>query len=70
MRDLLENGKNFLVFNWHAEPLAEKIRLLLDDDSLRRQLGDNGEIAVQGFRADHVIEQYARGYHDLIRRLA
>jgi glycosyltransferase involved in cell wall biosynthesis len=69
MRDLMESGMNFLVFNWHAEPLAEAIRLLLDDDNMRRQLGENGEIAVQGFRADHVIEQYARGYHDLIRRL-
>jgi glycosyltransferase involved in cell wall biosynthesis len=70
MLDLMESGKNFLVFNWHAEPLAEAICLLLDDDTMRRQLGENGEIAVQGFRADHVIEQYARGYHDLIRRLA
>jgi glycosyltransferase involved in cell wall biosynthesis len=70
MRDLMESGKNFLVFKWGADELAEKIRLLLDDDSLRHQLGENGEIAVQGFRADHVIEQYARGYHDLIQRLS
>lgn len=70
MRDLMESGKNFLVFKWGAEELAAKIRLLLDDESLRHQLGENGEVAVQGFRADHIIEQYARGYHDLIRRLA
>ena len=69
MRDLMASGKNFLVFNWGADELAQKIRLLLDDESLRLQLGENGEIAVQGFRADHIVEQYARGYHDLITRL-
>jgi len=69
MQDLMEDGINCLVFPWHAAPLAEKIRALLEDEPMRLQLGENGEIAVQGFRADVIIHQYARGYQELIEKL-
>jgi glycosyltransferase involved in cell wall biosynthesis len=68
MLDLLEQGTNFMVFPWHAEPLADRIQFLLENDLIRQQLAENGEIAVQGFRADVIIGQYARGYKDLIGR--
>lgn len=67
MIDLLESGKNFMAFNWHAQPLAETIDLLLHNAVLRKQLGENGEIAVQGFRAETIIDGYARAYQDLAR---
>lgn len=70
MQDLMEaDGKNFLVSGWGAADLAAKISLLLEDNLLRAQLAENGEIAVQGFRAETIIDQYARGYLDLIARL-
>lgn len=68
MKDLLEDGRNFLLFNWGAEALAEKIILLLEQPHLRQQLAQNGEIAVQGFRAEDIIAQYARGYQHLVER--
>lgn len=67
MKDLLEDGRNFLVFHWGAEALAQKIILLLEQPHLRQQLAQNGELAVQGFRAEEVIAQYARAYHELAR---
>jgi len=67
MKDLMQDGKNFMVFGWHAQPLAEKIKLLLDTPFLRQQLAENGEIAVQGFRAETIIDQYARAYQAIIQ---
>lgn len=66
MRDMMhEDGKNFLVAGWGADSLAEKILLLLSDEGLRQQVAANGEIAVQGFRAETMIHQYAQAYLQL-----
>jgi glycosyltransferase involved in cell wall biosynthesis len=67
MRDLMESGLAFIVSSWGADSLAAKITLLLEDELLREQVAENGEIAVQGFRADHIIDQYARAYRDLVQ---
>ncbi len=68
MAELLEDGLNGLIFRWDAAELADKIRLLLADDVLRAQVAEQGRQTVQRFGADEVIAQYARGYHELIRR--
>jgi glycosyltransferase involved in cell wall biosynthesis len=68
MAELLEDGINGLIFRWDAAELADKIRLLLADGTLRAQIAENGRQTVQRFRADGVIAQYAHGYHELIRR--
>jgi glycosyltransferase involved in cell wall biosynthesis len=68
MAELLEDGVNGLIFRWDAAELADKIRLLLADDVLRARIAEQGRQTVQRFRADEVIAQYARGYHELIRR--
>ncbi len=69
MADLMEDGKSLLVFHWDADELAAKIRLLLDREIIRQQLGHNGQAAVQGFEAEAVIGAYARGYQALVQRL-
>jgi glycosyltransferase involved in cell wall biosynthesis len=75
MRDELGDDLDFvgdpgavtaLRFWWDATQLAQSIRLLLDDDAFRRQVGENGRLAVQHFQADQVIEAYALAYHALI----
>jgi glycosyltransferase involved in cell wall biosynthesis len=66
MPELIEDNVNGMLFHWDAAELADRIRLLLYDDALRRHIGERGCEAVQQFNADAVIEQYARGYHDLI----
>jgi glycosyltransferase involved in cell wall biosynthesis len=68
MAELLEDGVNGLSFRWDAAELADRIRLLLADDVLRARIAEQGRQTVQRFRADEVIAQYARGYHELIRR--
>lgn len=70
MRELVEDGVNGRLWHWDINELAGKIALLLDDDALCARLGEAGRRSVQSFRADRVIEQYARGYHDLIDRLS
>jgi glycosyltransferase involved in cell wall biosynthesis len=58
------------LFDCNAAELAHKIRLLIEDRSLRSRIAEAGRQSVQqGFQADQVIAQYARGYQELIRRL-
>lgn len=69
MCELIQDGVNGLLFHWDPNELAQKIRSLLDDESLRQRLGEAGRASVQEYRADRVIEQYARGYQQLLERL-
>ncbi len=69
MRELIDDGQNGLLFQWEADQLAAHIRRLLDDEPLRERLAAAGRESVQGFEAETIIANYARGYHDLIRRL-
>jgi glycosyltransferase involved in cell wall biosynthesis len=70
MRELIADGHNGMLFDGGAAELAHKITVLIEDESLRRKIGEAGRQSVQqGFQADQVVEQYARGYQELIRRL-
>jgi glycosyltransferase involved in cell wall biosynthesis len=70
MSELLHDGENGLLWRWDIHELAAKIRSLLDDDALRKKLGEAGRQSVQRFQVDAVIEAYARGYHQLIERVS
>lgn len=69
MPELIEDNVNGMLFQWDAAQLADKVRLLMYDDTLRKRIGENGRKVAQQFSADYVIEQYAGGYHDLIDRI-
>jgi glycosyltransferase involved in cell wall biosynthesis len=69
MAELLTDGQNGLVYRWQTDALAAHILRLLEDEDLRQRLGAAGRESVQGMQAEAVIDGYARGYHDLIRRL-
>lgn len=69
MPEVIEDGENGYLFNWDVAELAQKIRLLLDDDSLRDTIGEAGRQAVQRFDADTVIRDYARAYHTIIEEM-
>src|SRR5260221_11681789 len=66
MSELLTDGVNGMVFHWDSHELAEKIRLLLEDDALAKRLGEAGRQSVQRYNADTVIDHYATSYHSLI----
>jgi glycosyltransferase involved in cell wall biosynthesis len=69
MPELIDDGRNGLLFNWDADALAGNILLLLSDEDLRQRMGNAGREAVQPFQADAVIERYARGYQELVERV-
>src|SRR5258708_592928 len=66
MSELLTDGVNGMVFHWDSHELAEKIRLLLEDDALAKRLGEAGRQSVQRYNADTVIDHYATSYQSLI----
>ena len=69
MRELIADGDNGLLFEWDADALHDQMARLLDDEDLRQRIAARGRESVQDFRADVVIDGYARGYYDLIARL-
>lgn len=69
MPEIIRDGENGFLYEWDADTLADRIRRLLDSETLRRTMGDAGRDSVQGYTAERVIKQYAQGYHDLIARL-
>jgi glycosyltransferase involved in cell wall biosynthesis len=70
MPEVLEDGVNGLIVGWDAVELADKIRLLMADSALRQRLREAGRQSVQRFRAEDVVEQYARGLQELVRGTA
>jgi glycosyltransferase involved in cell wall biosynthesis len=69
MPELIEDGVSGMLFQWDAKELAGKIRALLGDDALRRQIAERGRTAVQPFKADDIIRGYAEGYQRLVEGL-
>jgi glycosyltransferase involved in cell wall biosynthesis len=70
MPELIDDGRNGLIFNWDAGELAQKISLLLADEHLRTHLGEAGRHAVSGFEADVVVDRLASAYQAIARRAA
>lgn len=69
MPEVIVDGENGYLFQWDAAELAQKIRLLLDDEALRNTIAQAGRESVQQFEADKMIREYAMGYHDLIGQI-
>jgi glycosyltransferase involved in cell wall biosynthesis len=69
MPEVIKHGENGYLFNWDADELAQKIRLLLDDNALRDAIGEAGRQSVQRFDADTIIRDYALAYHALIEEM-
>jgi len=68
MPDILVDGVTGLEFHWDARELAQKVRLLLDNETLRADIGEAGREAVQGFEAEAMIARYAEGLQAVARR--
>ena len=68
MPELIEDGVSGMLFRWDAAELAEKMLRLLGDEALRHRIGEAGRIAVQPFKDENIIREYAEGYHALIKR--
>ena len=66
--EIVDDGVNgFLIPPQEAEPLAEKLKLLINNASLRRQMGKaSREKAEREFSLDEVVEKHLNLYNELI----
>lgn len=62
MRQLVRDGENAILVERRVDALAATILRLLDDDGLRRRLGDAGRRSVEQFGAEKVIDELVERY--------
>lgn len=60
--EIVVDGENGMLVDWNAEHLAEKVAQLLEDDALRRKIGEAAPRAVRGFEAQQLIGRLAEAY--------
>lgn len=67
IKNVIEDGKSGLLFEeGNAQNLAEKIKLVLENDDLRVQLIRNGkERALGTFSMENTVKAYEEFFHDL-----
>lgn len=62
-RDLIKDGENgFMIWNRNSKLLADKIELLLKNDSLRLEMGNTAKNFAQQFGLDEYIESLLNYY--------
>ena len=69
MKELINNSKNGCLFKWGKEELAEKIDALLRNEDLRKAMGENGRVSVQGFDYRKTVRDYALGYQKITAKV-
>lgn len=69
-KDFIEDGKNGLVFDHHAdnavEQLAGQIKKLIDSSELRYELGMAAYRKAQEFSVENITERYLRNFEHLL----
>jgi glycosyltransferase involved in cell wall biosynthesis len=67
-KDIVLDRVNALIYEYNStENCVDSIKLLLQDDNFRRELGKNGEIrAREKFHWDHIIDVAEKIYYELI----
>jgi glycosyltransferase involved in cell wall biosynthesis len=66
MLDIIQNKENGLFIDWNVKDIAEKIKLLLEDDDLRKKIAENGYKTAQQFERKKAIKNYAEFYKNLL----
>ena len=65
-RDIIDDGKNgLLVENGNIEMLAEKICYLIENDEIRRKMGQQARIDVERFKIEQIAEQWKQLFESL-----
>lgn len=66
-RDLIENGKNgFLVDFGDSKQFVKDLRILLDDQNLRLQMGKEGKIKAMNYTMDIIMSKWLNLFSKLI----
>ena len=64
--DIIDDGKNgLLVENGNIEMLAEKICYLIENDEIRRKMGQQARIDVERFKIEQIAEQWKQLFESL-----
>ena len=67
LKDTIQDGRTGYLVPWHCpEPFAERLDLLLNNESLRRSLGLEARIAAERYRWSEVAASVESVYHDLV----
>ena len=65
-RDIIDDGKNgLLVENGNIEMLAEKICYLIENDEIRRKMGQQARFDVERFKIEQIAEQWKQLFESL-----
>ena len=65
-RDIIDDGKNgLLVENGNIEMLAEKICYLIENDEIRRKMGQQARIDAERFNIEQIAEQWKQLFESL-----
>jgi glycosyltransferase involved in cell wall biosynthesis len=67
MNEVIKHNQNGLFIDWSSSDIAEKIVLLLKNDSLRKKIRINSIKAVQGFDYTKLIKNYALGCQGAVK---
>jgi len=66
LSDVIENGKNgFITPDGNINAMAEKIQILMNDESLRREYALNGFQSVKKFDVNVVAKEWEKLFNEL-----
>jgi D-inositol-3-phosphate glycosyltransferase len=67
LKETVQDGRTGYLIPWRCpEPFAERLDLLLTNETLRRSLGEEARQVAQSYRWPEIAEQVEDVYHDLV----
>lgn len=67
-KDIVDDGKTgFLVAPYNTTIFAEKLEILINNQELRREMGEKGKISVQRFSPDKIMAKWGELFRDLVK---
>ena len=67
-RDIITNGEDGLLCeNGNIEKLAEGICRLIEDDTLRKEMGKKASVSIQRFTVDRIMQQWDQLFKEIVR---
>ena len=67
-RDIITNGEDGLLCeNGNIEKLAEGICRLIEDETLRKEMGKKASVSIQRFTVDRIMQQWDQLFKEIVR---
>lgn len=66
-KDIIKNGEDgLLVENGNIEQLAEKICYLIENEEIRKKMGEKARVNVEGFKLENIGKQWKKTFDELL----